>query len=123
MAGHIHVYTADGKKEATAAFGLALRAADHGKRVFVEQFGESSAVTAIDGLEKARSALRSGRYDVVVLDEIDVALWHELLTQADCLELLDERPDHVDLVLTGQWAPKVVLDSADLVTEMHEIAH
>lgn len=58
-----------------------------------------------------------------MLDEIDVALWFDLLTQADCLDLIDERPEHVDLVLTGRWAPAVVLDSADLVTEMREVKH
>lgn len=99
--------------------------------VHVEQFGTPEFVSsgrvarasARDGLARAREALRGGAYDVVVLDEIDVAIWCDLLTADDCLTLLDERPDDVELVLTGRWAPRAVVERADLVTDMREVKH
>jgi len=102
--------------------------------VHVEQFGDPRcahpgqltdvhAANARGGLIRAREALRTGEYDVVILDEIDVAIWYDLLTQDQCLVLLDERPAHVELVFTGRWAPRALLERADLVTEMREVKH
>ncbi|MFA4964418.1 MAG: cob(I)yrinic acid a,c-diamide adenosyltransferase [Thermoleophilia bacterium] len=155
--GCVQVYTGEGKGKTTAAFGLALRASGHGKRVYIGQFmkgrasGEVAAVSGNrlihveqygeatcgppwhapdghasgpqSGLSRAREALCSGEYDVVVLDEIDVAIWYGLLTQRECLALVDERPGHIDLVLTGRWAPPALIERADLVTEMREVKH
>ena len=155
--GYVHVYTGDGKGKTTAAFGLALRAAGHGKHVFVGQFmkgqpcGEIAALAnsllvdveqfgmpgclrghemngehaglARAGYDRARRALAGGLYDVVVLDEIDVALWFGLLIVADALRIIDERPPQVELVLTGRRAPREIIERADLVTEMHEVKH
>jgi cob(I)alamin adenosyltransferase len=78
---------------------------------------------AHDGLEHARAAMLSGRYAIVVLDEICVALFFELLTLDEVLALLDERPAGVELVLTGRRAPEALLARADLVTEMREVKH
>lgn len=75
------------------------------------------------GLDRARTAMLSGRYDIVVLDEVNVALWFGLLTEAAVLSLLDERPPAVELILTGRRAPRAILDRADLVTEMTEVRH
>ena len=67
--------------------------------------------------------LQSGLYDVVILDEINVAVSEKLISLADVLHLLDCRPVHVDVVLTGRGASQEIIDRADLVTEMHEIKH
>jgi cob(I)alamin adenosyltransferase len=67
--------------------------------------------------------LRDGRYDVVVLDEINVALDFGLISLTQVLELLDARPSHVELVLTGRRAHPRVIERADLVTEMRAIKH
>jgi cob(I)alamin adenosyltransferase len=58
-----------------------------------------------------------------VLDEINVALWFELVPITDVLELLDRRPEDVELVLTGRRAPEELLERADLVTEMKSVRH
>ncbi|MGC8873157.1 MAG: cob(I)yrinic acid a,c-diamide adenosyltransferase [Chloroflexia bacterium] len=100
----------------------------------IEQYGRPSFVhvrhatpedirCAHEGLARAREALLSGRYDIVVLDEVCVALHFGLLTLPEVLSLLNERPAKVELVLTGRRAPKELLDRADLVTEMREIKH
>ncbi len=65
----------------------------------------------------------SGRYDIVVLDEVNVALWFGLLTVGEVLAFLDQRPEGVEVILTGRRAPQELIDRADLVTEMREIKH
>jgi cob(I)alamin adenosyltransferase len=73
--------------------------------------------------ERARSILRSGEYDVVILDEINVAVMTGLLPVEKVLEIIDAKPENVHLILTGRGAPQEVIDRADLVTEMREIKH
>ena len=75
------------------------------------------------GLDLCRKAMLSGRYDIVVLDEINVALHFGLLGLPDVLALLDEKPPSVELVLTGRRAPEALIRRAGLVTEMKEIKH
>ena len=65
----------------------------------------------------------SGRHAVIVLDEVNVAIWFGLLEEEAVLELVEERPPGVELVLTGRRAPQTILDRADLVTEMREVKH
>jgi cob(I)alamin adenosyltransferase len=65
----------------------------------------------------------SGRYDIVVLDEILIALFFHLLGEDEVLALLDERPGGVELVLTGRYAPASIIRRAGLVTEMKERKH
>ncbi len=75
------------------------------------------------GLERAREAMLSNKYDIVVLDEVNVAIWFGLLTVEEVLEFLDQRPENVELVLTGRRAPRELIERADLVTEMREVKH
>jgi cob(I)alamin adenosyltransferase len=111
-----------------------VRAFQDSTLVDIEQFGDLGlwergllspvqVARARRGLARAREAVRSGEYDVVVLDEVDVAVWFGLLTEGECLALIDERPEHVELVFTGRWAPRALIDRADLVTEMREVKH
>jgi len=78
---------------------------------------------AWDGFLQAREALLSGRYDLVIFDEINIALDYGLLPLADVLHMLAERPPQVDVVLTGRNAPQEIIDAADLVSEVREIKH
>jgi cob(I)alamin adenosyltransferase len=75
------------------------------------------------GLDRCRAAMLSGRYDIVVLDEVSVAVHFNLLSAAAVVSVIDERPVSVELVLTGRYAPPAVIRKADLVTEMREIKH
>lgn len=81
-------------------------------------------------IELAQAAVRhcldvvpNGGYDVVVLDEISVALDFGLLSLPQVLALFDQKPEHVELVLTGRSAHPTIIERADLVTEMREIKH
>jgi cob(I)alamin adenosyltransferase len=93
------------------------------ERFIVSDQDELDLQGARRGISSAIEALSSGRYDLVVLDEIDVALSYGLVTFDDCRELLDARPLHVELVFTGRSAPPELIASADLVTEMREVKH
>jgi len=78
---------------------------------------------AREGLEDARRAMLSGRFDVVILDEVNVAMAMKVVAIQDVLDLLNARPAKVELVLTGRRAPKEIIDRSDLVTEMREVKH
>ncbi|NOR23257.1 MAG: cob(I)yrinic acid a,c-diamide adenosyltransferase, partial [Desulforhopalus sp.] len=76
-----------------------------------------------EGMARARQAVNSGDYDLVVLDEVNVALLFGLVKWEDLLEIIDGKPDSVELVLTGRGALPELIERADLVTEMKEIKH
>jgi cob(I)alamin adenosyltransferase len=111
-----------------------LEALRHNRYITLEQYGDvhhvyEDSVTADDvararrGLVRAREAMLSGRYDIVVLDEVNVSIWFGLLETSEILELLDERPPEVEIVLTGRRAPQELIDRAHLVTEMRMLKH
>lgn len=75
------------------------------------------------GFEHAAEIVRSGAWDIVILDEILVALDYALVEERAVLELLAARPGHVEIVLTGRWASPAVRQAADLVSEVREIRH
>lgn len=78
---------------------------------------------AAEGLEKIRYAISSGDYDIVVMDEINTALYFELLPPADILDVIKNKPKELELVLTGRYARDDIIAAADLVTEMREVKH
>lgn len=78
---------------------------------------------ALNGLEEARKAIGSGNYDVVILDEANVATYYELIQVKDLLDLIGRKPAKAELVITGRYADQKVLEAADLVTEMLDVKH
>ena len=76
-----------------------------------------------EGLDEAAEALSGGRYDLVVLDEINVALHFGLVSWERLAAILDSRAESTEVVLTGRGAPQELIDKADLVTEMKEVRH
>jgi cob(I)alamin adenosyltransferase len=78
---------------------------------------------AQDGLRLAQEAIRDKKCDVLILDEINVAVEWNLLSLNEQLELIQSKPDEMELILTGRYAQQEVLDAADLVTEMKEVKH
>ncbi len=76
-----------------------------------------------DGFDFAKKALADEAYDILILDEINVAVDYGLVVLSDLLHLLDTKPDGVELVLTGRNASPEVMEKADLVTEMVERKH
>ena len=78
---------------------------------------------AENALNKARDAISGGRWDMVILDEINYAVKFGLIGEDDLLSLLDMRPDNLHLVLTGRDALQPLINKADLVTEMKLVKH
>lgn len=74
-------------------------------------------------MEKALEAITNPDVDLVILDEINNALFFELVTEEDVLELLSHKLPSVEVVLTGRNAPEKIIEAADLVTEMREVKH
>ena len=68
-------------------------------------------------------ALTSGKYDMLILDEINMAVMFGLFFVNDILGLIREKPEDVELVLTGRSADPRIIEQADLVTEMYEAKH
>ena len=84
---------------------------------------EEHVKAANDTLAISKEKIMSGKFDVVILDEINYAVQLELLKIDDVIDLIKSKPLELDLVLTGDHAAKEVIEIADLVTEMKEIKH
>lgn len=78
---------------------------------------------AKEAMNCAREAVFGGGYDIVILDEIGNAARHKLVNVRDLLDLVAGKPPNVELVLTGRYMPKEILDKANLVTEMVAVKH
>lgn len=96
----------------------------YGKKCFIYSNPEMDDVLAArQGLEEVRQAVSSGSYELVVLDEANIATYYKLFSVDELLEIIDAKPEHVELVVTGRYADDRIIDRADLVTEMLEVKH
>ncbi len=102
---------------------LTLKAFGRGKFVLAKPPEREDVRLAEEALKLAEEVIQSGKYDVVVLDEISVALSLKLINLEQVLELIECKPRNVELVLTGRDAPPEMVEVADLVTEMNEVKH
>ena len=101
----------------------------------VKQFGRSAFIhmdknpdpkdidKANDGLTTCLKAMLSGLFQIIILDEINVAIYFNLIKEEKVHEFLDKKPDNIEVILTGRNAPESLIKRADLVTEMKEIKH
>ncbi len=154
--GYVHVYTGNGKGKTTAAFGLSVRAALAGKRVYIGQFvkdmkyseasvgecipnitieqlglgcfvnkpsGEDDVIAAREALEKCTILMASGDYDVVVLDEVSIAVYLKYFDVDALINAIEKKQKHVEVICTGRYAESKLIAFADLVTEMVEVKH
>jgi len=100
-----------------------LKAFGRGKFVTDVPPTEEDVKLAREAFELAREVVSSGEYDIVVLDEINVALHLKLIGIDEVVDLVRRKPKHVELVLTGRYVPPEIVELADLVTEMREVKH
>lgn len=103
--------------------------------ITIEQYGKNGLIhvkpspaeedvnAAQSGLSRASERLLSGDYNIVVLDEVFTACYFRLISVRDILALMADKPPGVELILTGRYAPRPVIEAADLVTEMREVKH
>ncbi len=76
-----------------------------------------------EGFLKAGKEILSGKYSLAIMDELNTALFFELIGRAQVEELLDILPYDTELVITGRGAPEWLIERADLVTDMKEVKH
>lgn len=103
------------------------------KNIKIEQYGRGCFIKgkpkkidieyAQKGLSEAEKNIVSGKYDVVILDEANIALDLGLIQIKDVFNLIKHKPVSVELVLTGRYCPRKLLKYAALVTEMKDIKH
>lgn len=103
------------------------------KNITVKQYGlgcfivqtptDEDIKAARKGLEEIRKIIQDGKHDMVIMDEIHIALYFKLIHVDEIVELMKSKPDHIELILTGRYAPNEIIEMADLVTEMKEVKH
>lgn len=106
---------------------------EHFENIVIKQLGtgcfidrapnSEDLVSAKEGLKECGSILASGDYDLVILDEITIAIYFKLFNTDDVITILKNKSYKTEVVLTGRYAPKEIIDIADLVTEMVEVKH
>ncbi|MDI3475187.1 MAG: cob(I)alamin adenosyltransferase [Thermococcaceae archaeon] len=74
-------------------------------------------------LQRSKEVVSSGEWDLVILDEICVALGFGMLDLSEVRELIEKKAPNTELVLTGRYCPEELFDVADYVTEMREVKH
>jgi cob(I)alamin adenosyltransferase len=103
--------------------GVTIRSFGGEDFVFPQKVNAEQKAQAVQALAAARADMLSGNFDLVVLDEVNVAAAFKLVPVDDVLQLLKDKPEKVDLILTGRKADSRVVQAADLVTEMIKIKH
>ena len=103
------------------------------KNITVKQYGldcfivkaptDNDIKAARQGFEEMTKIIQNSKYDLVIMDEVNIALYYKLIKVDELIELIRNRPSHVELVLTGRYAPTEIIEAADLVTEMKEVKH
>ena len=78
---------------------------------------------AESGWALALEKTMTGEYDLVILDELTYLVSYNLLEESRVIDLINERPSHVHLLITGRDATAGLIEAADLVTEMREVKH
>ena len=102
---------------------LTLKAFGRGEFITAKPPDKEDVRLAEQALQLAKQTVKSGKYDVIILDEVNVALTLKLIDLEEVLKLIQNKPNHVELVLTGRNAPVQVIDASDYVTEMREVKH
>lgn len=115
-----------GELEAAKIVSPYITMEQYGKDTFIHIQDPADPVDinmAKEGLAKARAATLSGKYDIIVLDEIITAHYFHLLAIDDLLGMIKDKLEKQELIMTGRYAPQELIQAADLVTEMVEIKH
>lgn len=137
--GLIQIYTGNSEQINFAPFGLALRASGHNFRILITCFASHKLMTEAirassfldtiiidhsainnptDAFQKAKQAALAGDYDIVVLNGILPLINQDVIDLEHVLTMMEEKPENVELVLSGSGAPQDIIEKADLVTEM-----
>lgn len=96
----------------------------YGRRCFINKMPEQEDIDAAQaGLNEVLQIVPSRKYDLIILDEANIALYYKLFTPEALLGILKSKPYETEIVITGRYAPDALMEIADLVTEMREVKH
>lgn len=111
-----------GELHAVKACGL-FEITQFGRPDLVSEATQMDIEMGQEGLEFAKKIIKEGEYDIVILDEIGMAIEHSIIDVNDVLELLDNKRSYTELILTGAKMHPKLLERADLITEMRLVKH
>lgn len=101
-----------------------LEMKQYGRNCFIRNEPEEEDIRlAQEGLKELQDKIISGEYDIVVMDELNIALFYKLFQVEDVLKTLNKKHEKTEVVITGRYAAPELIEIADLVTEMKEIKH
>lgn len=110
-----------------------IKALSQFDNIRIEQYGHGKFVkgrpseddvrAGREGYKKLCDILSAGEHDLVIAEEANMAVTYGLFSEQDLLDLIDQKPGHVELVITGRGASQAVIDRADLVSEITEVKH
>ena len=110
--------------ESLKRFEQEITLRQYGRDCFIKHDPEKEDIAlARNGLEESAEAIRSGEYDLIILDEASIAVHYNLFTTDELIEVINLRQEDAEIVITGRKAPAELISIADLVTEMKEIKH
>jgi len=89
----------------------------------INQPTDKDIAAALKGLEEIKTITTSKEYDVVILDELCIALYYKLFDEEEIIKLIRSKPESIEMIITGRYASERLISEADLVTEMKEIKH
>ncbi len=96
----------------------------YGRNCFINKDPQKEDIQAAqEGLREVREVMNSGEYQVIILDEANIATLYDLFSVEDLLDIIKKKPEDVELVITGRRADPRIIEAADLVTEMKEVKH
>ena len=101
-----------------------IKVEQFGRRCFIKKLPKKiDCQLALEGFKKVKEIISKRRYQMVILDEINIAIKFKLIPLNDLLKLVKDTPKTVELVLTGRYAHPKVIELADLVSEVKEVKH
>jgi len=101
-----------------------IKIKQYGLNYFIKGKAEQEDINAArKGLNEVTTILKSGEYELVILDEANIAVYYDLFSVGQLIEALENRAEEVEVVITGRYAADKIIEYADLVTEMKEIKH
>ena len=113
-----------GELEALKRFSPQITLHQYGRKCFIEdEPTEEDVRLAREGWQEIQDVLKKAKCDLLILDEVGLALHYRLISLEEVRELIRGKPDSMELVLTGRKIPETLFEQADLVTEMREIKH
>ena len=106
------------KKIGVNTFGFA-KEHPHFNKVEKEKLREE----CLKGIEFIKKIYKEKKYDIVICDEILISLRDGFLKEEEILEIMEEKPENIELILTGRYATEKIIKKADLVSEIKKIKH